>query len=444
MGYTLSNENAVKLWKEGKDKWNAWVGSNRVADVNFSGVDFTKHLDVNSKIIDFSGYIFPKGRVDFTNANFGKGDSQNINRRIGRTSVSFNDANFEDGDVDFEGAIFGTGIKYFQNVNFGEGLTSFKKVNFGDGAVTFNRSRFNKGNTDFSYAVFGKGGARLMNVDFGDGMANFKGTDFGQDQASFSESTFGRGRVFFSHACFNGNRAHMPGIVCNGAFSFEAIKGEVTASFRDARFNNSVSLARTSYAGILDLVGTKLEHQLNLNGLSYQLPRKRNKWFLKKSIEEIDIERLNRLKELAEDSKHHALALKCHADEMRARRWITMGKLGSILDILFSAACNYGQSIARPFICWLFSILFFTFPYVSASKFYDISTKDIWELFVFSVANSVPFLTSARLARSEGLSNYFLDEVLMDVVYPLMMIQGLLSVIFLFLIGLGLRNRFRL
>lgn len=175
------------------------------------------------------------------------------------------------------------------------------------------------------------------------------------------------------------------------------------------------------------------------------LQTEHNRFGLNVAKDAHDVERLTRLKELAETNKHLTLALAFHADEMRAKRWQSnTSTLSSTLDLVFDKLCNYGQSVLRPFFFWLLSISVFTLLYARASDKFRITFGNVWEMFVFSVANSLPFLTSARTARSEGLTHFFTGQDILTWILPLMMAQGLVSFMLLFLIGLGLRNRFRL
>ena len=83
----LAGQDAIDLWQQGADAWNDWVAENPVADVDFSGVDFTKYGGVS-----FEGFRFPKGKKDFSETVFGDG------------IVGFYGADFGDGDVRFRGA----------------------------------------------------------------------------------------------------------------------------------------------------------------------------------------------------------------------------------------------------------------------------------------------------------------------------------------------------
>lgn len=249
----------------------------------------------------------------------------------------------------------------------------------------------------------------------------------------------------FSFANCGERKVNLENITCKARFHLSSSHKIQSLSFRGATFDNTVSISKVNVNSIVDLVNTKFSNQLSLYGLTCKLRRPRSRFGFRVSEDINDIERLTRLKELAETNKHHALALSFHADEMRAKRWQgTTSALSSVLDLMFDTVCNYGQSIWRPFIFLLFSIVLFTLPYTALSDSHKLATTFNPEMLVFFAANSIPFLTSTRGARENGVTLFFDGQEMLAWVYATMMIQGVVSVILVFLIGLGLRNRFRL
>ncbi|MDB2594781.1 hypothetical protein N9Y23_00480 [Pseudomonadales bacterium] len=145
---SLGPEEAVALWIQGRDVWNAWVENNPDADINFQSVDFNQHRNLETINIDywpFANFHFPTGKKNFGGTTFGEGD------------VSFNIATFGDGDVSFDRATFGKGHASLFSATFGKSEVSFNRAKFGDGYVTFNN------------AAFGDGGISFFDVNFGDG-----------------------------------------------------------------------------------------------------------------------------------------------------------------------------------------------------------------------------------------------------------------------------------
>jgi hypothetical protein len=334
-------------------------------------------------------------------------------------------------------------------------------------------------------AKFGDGDVFFIDAEFGDGDVSFNSTEFGNGSVNFKSAEFGEGEVRFIDAKFGDAELALENVNCKGRFYLSYIDNAPVTSFRNAAFDNAVMIDRVSFRGVPDFVNTKLTHQLSLHGLEFTLNRAsrfhlkakdedgveqlHNKFreviegkqvstdisrylgmkrahvgFFKRATWAKDAERLNRLKELAENNKHHDLAMRCHADEHRAKRWHEMSAPASLLDMAFSVSCNYGQSIWRPILVLVVLIISVTVPYTLLSDSLEFAVNFNSEMLAFSAANSIPFLTSAREASKSGIEQFYEGQDSLAWVYITMMLQGLASFILLFLIGLGLRNRFRL
>ncbi|MBT5549603.1 MAG: hypothetical protein HOJ79_03890 [Nitrospina sp.] len=114
---------------------------------------------------------------------------------------------------------------------------------------------------------------------------------------------------------------------------------------------------------------------------------------------------------------------------MRAKRWHETGKLASCLDMLFSFFSDYGQSIWRPVLALV--VLTFTSPFVSdlPSKVWEFMDLGIdKEAFKMAIRDSLPFLPASR-SLAMSITSIF---------------HQLIALVFIFLIGLGLRNHFRI
>ena len=165
----LAGDEAFALQQQGKEAWNAWVADNPEAKIDFSGFRF---CDVRrpDKILSFEGFKFPNGGVDFSDATFGKGAIGFINATFGDGGVSFRDTTFGDGGVSFFGATFGDGGVYFRGATFGDGGVYFRGATFGDGGVSFIGATFH-GSVLFKNISSTK---KKSSFDFYG--ANFKGT----------------------------------------------------------------------------------------------------------------------------------------------------------------------------------------------------------------------------------------------------------------------------
>lgn len=309
-----------------------------------------------------------------------------------------------------------------------------------------------------------------MKATFGGSAVSFRRTVFGEGRVFFDGAAFGDGVLFFDGSSFGEGIVSFTNVVCEGlefnpkefgsvAFKGERMKAEGPATFKlppSAIALNQFDLRGAVFDGPLTLEGelttppdlrsVRATHHVELSGLTVSLRRivpVLPRWLSKLHIvaeDKEDAARLRRLKEIAETNRDHRAALRFSADENRARRWHETPWLASVLDMGFSFLSDYGQSIWRP-TAWLFIVI------VSCSALYkllsDMASAGWEQAVLLSLGNSLPFLPQSRTLRteaSEGLfcagPNHWVDIA--------MVAQGIASVVLLFLIGLGLRNRFRL
>jgi hypothetical protein len=453
-------------------------------DISFNGSGFgTKNVSFENAVfrdgkVSFVGTKFGDGEISFLNTDFGKGEISFERSIFGISSVTFENAKFHNGRVGFERCEF-NGIVIFREADFGDGSVSFEfakfngkrvlfqKVNFGQGLTCFAASRFRSELVDFSEAIFKAGNvdfsnvnfqtARLLfaNTNFGDGNTSFIRSNFKDGDIHFKGSIFGKGYLSFFQAMFGEGLVSFDNATLGeGDFSLEEIHSDAVVNFsnlasadetsmfslRHGNFNQSLMLPESKLGCVLDLRNTKTDKQVTLHELEITLKRPRQSWkklWTRKVSDPEDASRLRRLKEIAESNRDHAQALSFHADEMRAKRWGEIGIFASVLDAAFDALSNYGQSIWRPLFGLIILITLLTDIY---ARFAGANRIDMIK---FTVANSLPFLISSRQFSIDSMKTLFGDPV-PDYISFLTMGQGVLTVIFLFLIGLGLRNRFRI
>ena len=217
-----------------------------------------------------------------------------------------------------------------------------------------------------------------------------------------------------------------------------------------ASFNGPLTL-QGNLSVVPDLRATRYTHQVELSDLKVKLPRISPKLGWPPKLSRVaqdpqDGPKLRRLKEIAETNKDHQAALRFSADENRAKRWIETSWFGSVLDMAFSFFSNYGQSILRPSF-WL-GVIFALSMYAYKAKQLPKLATDGWadwaQTALLSASNSLPFLPQSRELRTGALKALYDTTDPSSFIDALMITQGVLSFVFLFLIGLGLRNRFRL
>ena len=410
---TLSGNEAIELYLKGREEWNKWVEENPIADIDFHGMSLSALRTKPNSAIDFSEFTFPKGKVNFIGATFGDGD------------VSFNEVNFGDGEVNFSHATFGHGEVFFNGATFGDGDVSFSRASFGIGEVYFSHATFGNGNVYFSQATFGKGNVFFSHANFGNG------------DVRFNSANFGKGGVYFD------------GLTASGHFSLIYLINSEKIEQIDFKLSSLLGgfeLTNNTFNCVIDLTLTDIKNHVHLDGLTCKVINKKKYLIFNQAKDEKDIARLRRLKELAEKHHDHKSAQQFNAQEMRAKRWHeTKPFKGLEIDYLFDWLSNYGQSLVRPIFWLMLSWLGFSYYYfinISKDLLNEVTKLDALR---FSASNILPFLPSSKGAREKGINLLFggQDSIPYDI-YTIMSAQGLISFILLFLIGLALRNRFRI
>ncbi|MBQ4837130.1 pentapeptide repeat-containing protein [Pseudoalteromonas luteoviolacea] len=464
--------------------------------VNFSRAQFGKG-DVY-----FDRARFGEGDVDFSSAQFGEGDISFEGAQFGNGSAYFFSAQFGPGNTDFSRAQFSKGIVNFDFAQFGEGDVNFFSTQFGEGDAYFYNTLFSRGNVYFYCAQFGEGNVSFEGAQFGQGFVNFYGTQFGtgdvyfdgvqfeQGDVSFYGTQFGEGTIGFSNVQFGEGDVSLASAKILGRLEFSnLVKVHKISglSFKFTTFEGPVDMDGNEFHCIPDFTNTKLSHQLSLSHFSVK-PKMRNKGKLfvktliglrqiwlgsqlrfsstKKAIklsrimakkfpwlaqataaDRQDIDRLRRLKELAESNKHHKLALDLHIEEMKCSRWIETPWHQLFTEFLFQKLGNYGRSILRPILSLILLWLVCAPIYAVASNNKEISSDAL--IFSFSQMFSIiPSSKDARTESSQALYGTLIDgKLVVDVphmVFAVAGVQSLASVALVFLIGLALRNRFRI
>lgn len=386
--------------------------------------------------VDFSGLKLSNGNVDFSGSVFGDGAFSLIN------------TNIEGHEFDFMGCSFGKGNKYFSKSAFNVLKIDFSGTNFGEGIVDFVSCNFSKVKNQVHFNNVKTEGYRL----------NFMGATFSAVEIDFSDSVFDNKNIDFDCLNFANGNFLFESCEFHGRVSFSDYEENASTacqlSFRKSIFNSTLDISGVNTTGIIDLRETKLSTHTTLDNLGFTLARYRSVKFLPGLLQAAsneDASKLRRLKEIAEANKNHTAALRFHAAEMRARRWHDMPVLSSILDGLFSMISNYGQSILRPFIAWLVLVVGCGSIYsgalprdFSAQSFLNVlSQAKFADGFLYSLVQTLPVFPISRTLQQDLYTSLSVD-LSPTMLSSLTIMQNLLGVIFLFLIGLGLRNRFRL
>jgi len=182
-------------------------------------------------------------------------------------------------------------------------------------------------------------------------------------------------------------------------------------------------------------------HSLNLDDCAIGLTRHRIGLF-RRARNEDDVSCFRRLKQLAIESKDHLLEQDFfRKEQLAARFWETKG-IALLPGFLYEWLSDFGRSILRPtvFLACVFLI--------SACAYYWMAnpqSRTSEAAIVFSAAQLFGISPWASEAKNFGLALLFGKlEFVPFGVQIIALTESILSVVSLFLIGLGLRNRFRL
>jgi hypothetical protein len=279
------------------------------------------------------------------------------------------------------------------------------------------------------------------------------------DKVSFSKATFSSLTVF-------------DGAMFSGDANFYEAAFEHNALFQRATFSGGAGFTRASFLAFADTLAcdfTACEFKSNTSFsgavfLSHtpdfrdaKLPEATEwddaKW--PPPPEDIDAARsqiyaFERLKAEMERSKRHEDEQFFFAKELSARRALLWFKcrdgeraigeraksaIGWLLNAAYTTFSGYGLSIVRPLV-WLIALFFLCAGVFAATASLDGGPMNLRQAAEFSVTNLFPFLPNKAGTDITGhlsiWTKYFGD------------LQSFLGVLLLFLLGLALRNRFRM
>lgn len=240
--------------------------------LDFSFAEFSKgdvHFEYShfaNGIVNFSSAIFKNGHVNFSNALFRDGDVDFSNVHFGNGDVLFKNSVFFDGKKDFQYADFGEGLTSFANVEFNSGEVSFINTQFGDGQVSFKIARFISGKVDFHFARFESGDISFERTEFGDCKVDFRTVEFGDGRINFNRATFGKGDVSFEASQMNSGRFSMKRVnFGEGVKNFELVEYDHSELILDnSDFGTGNLSFYNSRIGKLNLKSCHLDHYLDL------------------------------------------------------------------------------------------------------------------------------------------------------------------------------------
>lgn len=441
----ITREECLALAHCGKDAWNSWryefpAIEQPNAEPYLNRADFSKQ-NLSSTSINFSEFDFGDNAT-FTGAEFGSNSSTFTESRFGiNTSfatasfphgawfkgstfngfTSFDWASFQgsivfsnvavNGGISFQGALFAE-LSYFEEANF-RGIAIFVGASFGRSA-NFNRARF-------------ESGAFFMGCDWTQ-IRRPSGSEIHLKVKALAE-TIGANptsfpRMFFESTYFGGDA------------NFSGRKFSEGLSFAIADLPSGMPSSATAFLVAPKFHNCDLHQDANFDQVRFPLA--------KGSSEAIRAYRTLKLafakqQGMQEEQRFFKLEMEEEAvAEKGAIRWLYRA---------YKYSSDYGFSIARPFVWFVIATIVAAVIYaLQAGLRFDFRGTYFAPLVQFSFASAIPGLeklaepAAIRLFGeiSKGITNYSLPTVLT------LLAHKAVSLLALFLIGLALRNLFKM
>src|SRR5208282_5558316 len=302
------------------------------------------------------------------------------------------------GNVDISSATFAADT-LFSGAAF-YGMAKFDSVHFA-GTVRFSQSTFS-GFTSFARATFSK--PAYFNSSRFSEIATFSSATFRGD-TDFSSATFSK-NAYFHSATFSGN-----------------------ASFVNSQFTALTVFANSTYeTKVPDFRGAKLHEATEWHGVRWP-PSPRDK-----DAAHSHVYAYERLKQEMERLKKHEDEQFSFAKELRARRLLVpIWSSARLLNILYDVSSDYGQSAERP-LFRLLALFAIGFAFFAAAPVFKGARMALDRAAGLSFANIFSFLPMKRemVASLSGAAQV------------VGVAQSFVGLVLLFLLGLALRNKFRM
>ena len=335
--------------------------------------------------------------------------------------------------TDFRHSAF-QGDADFQHATF-QRSTDFRHVGF-QGYALFLYAGFQR-DADFEHAAFQRG-------------ADFRHTAF-QARAGFRHAAFQGGAVF-QHAAFQGNAVFAHAKFRGNAVFNDSATSEDTAKFRP--FAGFVNFDNVTFSGSADFTNREFLDKTNFNNAKFL---NRAPIFADTSLHEgttwHDVQwpqtpdypiaardmadAYSHLRRRSNAIQDHEAELDFYGRELRAKRAAVGGATGLLIS-LYEWSCGFGASVGLPFF-WLLGL------WTGMAPVYHLILQhagrvgiDPMQIYGFSLASLGGFFGM----RKEFFGHF--TEDLPAMAQTISGAQSLLGAVFVFLLGLSLRNRFRI
>jgi hypothetical protein len=437
-----SNIEKIILWDKYKGKFQNPPNSSLDIDL--------ENLVIHN--FSFEYFIFPN-KTSFKNSIFVENKSfknsvffeiTNFNNSCFCNFTSFQHSVFKN-DADFSGSKFCEPIDFTKVVFYGS--ANFYSSKF-EGYADFSRCRF-MSSDDFHNAYF-KDESDFSNVIF-DSFSLFQGSKF-EENTYFNHSSFSNDAIFWNATFIMGAFFNNTVFKDYADFGCNSTKN---SNDDDSKFRSITDFSYANFFGPADFTNRFFSDQTNFDHICFftEAPN-----FAETTLHEATTwhnvqwpptptdpgealrmaDAYAHLRRRANSIQNHEAELDFFAREMRAKRAAVGGASGFLIT-LYEWSCNFGQSVSLP-VFWLLGLLTGLPPvYHLLLQAAGMRGIDPVDLYGFSAASLGGFFGM----RKEFVSAAFMER-LPDLAVFLSGCQSVLGAALLFLIGLALRNRFRI
>lgn len=386
--------------------------------------EYGEHPSWNEEpYMDFSESTF-ESKIDFSDLTL---VSVDFSRTTFNSFVKFRDTRFfmksNFFQVDFRDTVFFDNSIFETNVNFSQtifrGFARFIEVQFNGGA-TFSKSRFEQkvlfSNSIFREAYFLRDQLQFLLVDQ---LTGFNGVEF-------------QGPVFFTKVIFGEDPIRMD----------ESKRLLKLADFSDSKFRGETNFSNAVFNGAPSFFNCNLHEDTSFSGV---------KWpeTMPTGFRHIDhaIRAWERLELMMSQLEKPLDRYIFYRLKMRTRQ-LTDGKFLRMLNRLFEVTCDYGWSVSRAACWWIGHCL------VAGGVLFLDANQAIFQIgilkllvaaFCTAFANAHYFLgLAAEGGYLESCRELIEECSQLGLFSAVGVVQAVLGPVFLFLLLLTLRNRFRL
>ncbi|MCY7297046.1 pentapeptide repeat-containing protein [Alteromonas sp. a30] len=276
-----------------------------------------------------------------------------------------------------------------------------------------------------------------------------------KDQVDFKETEWDekadfQGFIFKSQITFEGSEFKKGCDFIGAEFQHRALFAQTRfygqASFINTKVLMLISFYQSYFEEVPFINGIAIEGIINLDGIDWPRPPKIEQG-LSGEVRDREYKRISNIKNAycylkaeMNDRHMHDMEMEFFRRELEAKARLETTKSPTKLLIwIYRKVSNYGDSVVRPFACLLGVWVIFSLAYMSFSEVNDWLTS-----FHISFTNSLPFVSPNKILSTGVIDLECLSEIEKMMFNIMRGIQVTLSLLFVFLMGLGFRNTLRL